>query len=113
MLIANRKVDILLALVLVLAIQGACFTCQGLSPTPTPTSSRRDALGRMVGAACAAIVTSTSTTQLTPAACWAASAVQDSVNVDSFLRTGMDAGGNMGVSSQAGKSRPETGVILR
>uniref|UniRef100_A0A7S0CCE2 Uncharacterized protein n=1 Tax=Proboscia inermis TaxID=420281 RepID=A0A7S0CCE2_9STRA len=39
--------------------------------------------------------------------------VQDTVNIDQFLRTGVDGGGNMGVSSQAGKSRPETGVILR
>lgn len=44
---------------------------------------------------------------------WAASAVQDSMDVDRFLRSGVDAGGNMGVSSQAGKSKPETGVFLR
>lgn len=43
----------------------------------------------------------------------AAAALQDSLDVDTFLRTGMDAGGNMGVSSQAGKSRPQTGVVLR
>lgn len=43
----------------------------------------------------------------------AASAVQDSVGVDDFLRTGVDLGGNMGVSSQAGKSRPQTGVVFR
>ncbi|CAB9530685.1 expressed unknown protein [Seminavis robusta] len=43
----------------------------------------------------------------------AAAAVQDSLDVQSFLKTGMDAGGNMGVSSQAGKSRPQTGVVLR
>jgi hypothetical protein len=43
----------------------------------------------------------------------AAAAVQDSVNIDAFLKTGMDMGGNMGVSSQAGKSRPQTGVVLR
>ena len=46
-------------------------------------------------------------------AAWGAAAVQDSLNVDSFLRNGQDLGGNMGVSSQAGKSRPETGVFLR
>jgi hypothetical protein len=44
---------------------------------------------------------------------WAASGVQDSMDVESFLRRGVDAGGNMGVSSQAGKSKPETGVYLR
>jgi hypothetical protein len=40
-------------------------------------------------------------------------AVQDSVDIDNFLRTGSDSGGNMGVSSQAGKSRPQTGVVFR
>jgi len=40
-------------------------------------------------------------------------AVQDSLDLDRFLRTGADSGGNMGVSSQAGKSRPQTGVVFR
>ena len=40
-------------------------------------------------------------------------AVQDSLDVRNFLRTGGDSGGNMGVSSQAGKSRPQTGVVFR
>lgn len=48
-----------------------------------------------------------------PQVVWGAAAVQDSMDVDSFLRNGQDIGGNMGVSSQAGKSRPETGVFLR
>ena len=39
--------------------------------------------------------------------------LQDSLNIENFLRTGVDTGGNMGVSSQAGKSRPQTGVIFR
>jgi hypothetical protein len=39
--------------------------------------------------------------------------VQDSLDVQNFLRTGVDGSGNMGVSSQAGKSRPETGVVFR
>lgn len=42
-----------------------------------------------------------------------ATAVQDSLDIDTFLRTGVDAGGGMTVSSQAGKSRPVTGVVLR
>jgi len=42
-----------------------------------------------------------------------AAAIQDTLNIDSFLRTGVDVGGPMGVSSQAGKSRPQTGVVLR
>jgi hypothetical protein len=71
------------------------------------TSSRRAALG-WIGGACAGIVTTGA-----PSTAWGASAVQDSVNVDSFMRTGVDSGGGMGVSSQAGKSRPETGVFFR
>ena len=43
----------------------------------------------------------------------AASAIQDTLEVNEFLRTGIDLGGNMGVSSQAGKSRPQTGVVFR
>lgn len=43
----------------------------------------------------------------------AAAAIQDTLGVDEFLRTGVDSGGNMGVSSQAGKSRPQTGVVFR
>jgi hypothetical protein len=39
-------------------------------------------------------------------------AVQDSLDVSNYLRTGNDSGGNMGVSSQAGKSRPQTGVVV-
>lgn len=42
-----------------------------------------------------------------------AAAIQDSLDVNDFLRTGVDSGGPMGVSSQAGKSRPQTGVVLR
>jgi len=37
--------------------------------------------------------------------------LQDRVNTDNFLRTGMDSS-PMGVSGQAGKSRPKTGVFL-
>lgn len=48
-----------------------------------------------------------------PRANAAAAAVQDSLQVDDFLRTGVDSGGTMGVSSQAGKSRPQTGVVFR
>lgn len=68
-------------------------------------TSRRNVLGGLVSA-CAAGA-------LAPAPAWSAAAVQDSVDVDAFLRKGVDIGGTMGVSSQAGKSRPETGVYLR
>ena len=42
-----------------------------------------------------------------------AAPVQDSLDIDNFIRTGVDLGGNMGVSSQAGKSKPLTGVVFR
>jgi len=41
-----------------------------------------------------------------------ASADEDGVNIDNFLKTGM-VQQPMGVSGQAGKMKPETGVILR
>lgn len=60
-------------------------------------------------------IAATATLSLSPKESFAATAsgVQDTLDVDQFIRTGVDAGGTMGVSSQAGKSRPETGVILR
>jgi hypothetical protein len=86
----------------------ALDVCQGLQQQQQQQQqqcSRRATFGLIASGLVVAASTSS------PA--WAASAVQDSMNVDSFLRTGMDFGGNMGVSSQAGKSRPVTGVFLR
>jgi hypothetical protein len=40
------------------------------------------------------------------------SKIPDALDVESFLRLGQ-VSNPMGVSGQAGKSRPETGVILR
>ncbi|GAX28125.1 hypothetical protein FisN_6Lh058 [Fistulifera solaris] len=40
-------------------------------------------------------------------------AAQESLDIETFLRTGIDTGGGMTVSSQAGKSRPQTGVVFR
>jgi len=72
------------------------YKCDGFSST-----NRRTALGWLSGA-CSGICSP-----------WAANAVQESLDVNNFLRTGIDLGGTMGVSSQAGKSRPITGVFLR
>jgi hypothetical protein len=69
------------------------------------TVNRRHVLATSVGALL--------TTALPIKHATAAPAVQDSLDVDNFLRTGVDLGGNMGVSSQAGKSRPQTGVVFR
>lgn len=88
-------------LVLALCISGQHV--YGLVETTTP--SRRETLRSILAGGVSLIVG-------TPSA-WGAAAVQDSLDVDQFLRSGMDLGGNMGVSSQAGKSRPETGVFLR
>mmetsp|Transcript_3922 Transcript_3922/g.9343 ORF Transcript_3922/g.9343 Transcript_3922/m.9343 type:complete len:313 (-) Transcript_3922:63-1001(-) len=72
-------------------------------------TSRRDILGELVSVCAAgALVVGGA-----PDPAWSAAAVQDSLDVDAFLRKGVDIGGTMGVSSQAGKSRPETGVYLR
>ena len=51
---------------------------------------------------------------LAPRTVWASGAdnVVDSLDVRDFLRKGVSSN-PMGVSGQAGKSRPETGVILR
>lgn len=70
--------------------------------------SRRNLLGGLVVAVCG-----TGALLVEPTPAWSAAAVQDSLDVDAFLRKGVDLGGTMGVSSQAGKSRPETGVYLR
>ncbi|KAL7474677.1 hypothetical protein ACHAW6_000639 [Cyclotella cf. meneghiniana] len=43
----------------------------------------------------------------------AAPAIQDSLPIEEFLRTGLDPSGPMGISAQAGKSRPITGVVFR
>lgn len=82
----------------------------GLQSNPNQRNepSRREIIGRIASTA-GLLVVGGCTTQ--PA--WSASAVQDSMDVEQFLRRGVDAGGGMGVSSQAGKSRPETGVFLR
>lgn len=66
------------------------------------TTTRRD-----FWSACAFVGTST----LAPSSSNAAA--QDSLDIETFLRTGIDTGGGMTVSSQAGKSRPQTGVVFR
>ena len=93
-------------------------TPQRRSPPDGPCTSRRDLLYQstvVTTSAAAAVALSgvfagaaTGLLLVRPAA-----AVQESLDVDAFLRTGLDSGGVMGVSSQAGKSRPETGVVLR
>ena len=77
------------------------------SSARNPSTTRRDTLGWFLATTVAV------GGGVVPTPAWAASALQDSLDVDSFLRTGVDPGGNMGVSSQTGKSKPETGVYFR
>ena len=106
-----------LLLLTILASSSEIFGLQNAKTTPNqhrlhesnPTAdiSRRNILGGLV-AACGA-----GALLVEPTPAWSAAAVQDSLDVDAFLSKGVDLGGTMGVSSQAGKSRPETGVYLR
>jgi hypothetical protein len=92
----------------------------------TVSASRRQALGWIVAAGVStAAATATaagggsrgialaSTDATSPAAAGPATAAQlGGFDIDDYLRTGLVAQ-PMGVSGQAGKSRPETGVVLR
>lgn len=76
--------------------------------------SRRHAVHWMISQA---VATAATTALFNPALAMAAESklkdkIPDRMDVDNFLRTGMVAN-PMGVSGQAGKSRPETGVLLR
>lgn len=78
-----------------------------ISETNLYAVNRRDVLWKAASAAAVVLTTQPKYAEAD------AAAIQDSLNVDNFLRTGVDGGGNMGVSSQAGKSRPQTGVVFR
>ena len=69
--------------------------------------SRRNALGWIVGSASSLITGTTAAFAEDPA-----DKIPERLNVDDYLRTGF-VSQPMGVSGQAGKSRPETGVVLR
>eukprot|EP00579_Thalassiosira_antarctica_P001629 CAMPEP_0201867194 /NCGR_PEP_ID=MMETSP0902-20130614/1521_1 /ASSEMBLY_ACC=CAM_ASM_000551 /TAXON_ID=420261 /ORGANISM="Thalassiosira antarctica, Strain CCMP982" /LENGTH=323 /DNA_ID=CAMNT_0048392315 /DNA_START=62 /DNA_END=1033 /DNA_ORIENTATION=+ len=83
------------------------------STTTALQISRRQVLSTSItGTIISAATASSILTTPTPANA-ADAGVQDSLAVNEFLRSGVDSGGNMGVSSQAGKSRPQTGVVFR
>merc|ERR1719261_857827 len=77
--------------------------CEGLS-TKQPATSRRDVLGSILGGGAFVASSLLTNTQ--------ASYAVETTDVDSFLRSGGVAM-PMGVSGQAGKAKPETGVLLR
>jgi hypothetical protein len=77
----------------------------GLAASKHTTASRRDFLWGTAGIAAIGIVATN-----TPNA--NAIDTSNAIDVESFSRTGMVAQ-PMGVSGQAGKSKPETGVVLR
>lgn len=66
--------------------------------------NRRQAMGAMLGTTGAAVVSISANAE--------DNEIPDRLNVDDYLRTGF-VSNPMGVSGQAGKSKPETGVILR
>jgi hypothetical protein len=82
---------------LIIAAQ-AVAVCEGLA---APTS-RRGALG-WIGSGATALIAGS------PLTAWADA---DEMDIDSFLRTG-GVSMPMGVSGQAGKSKPVTGIVLR
>ena len=78
--------------------------------SPASSCNRRRVLGWIGGAGAA-----TTTVIGNPSLGWAEAGTEtrpDSLNIDSFLASGGVAQ-PMGGSGQAGKSRPETGVVLR
>lgn len=77
----------------------------GLAP-PVASTTRRGALS-WIGGACISGCIASGGNNVAVAA-----DTPEGVDVDSYLRTGM-VPQPMGVSGQAGKSKPETGVILR
>ena len=91
-------------LFLLSAIQGLSL-CHGLA---APTASRRTALGWIAGAATGGWLSGGNPQAWADAGAGAGGIVE----IDEFLRTGMVAQ-PMGISGQAGKSKPETGVVLR
>jgi hypothetical protein len=95
MMVCNSKL-----LALVVAAQTS-VVCNGLAAP----ASRRTALGWIGGAASAGFGLISGGN---PQASWA---VEGNTDVDDFLRTGGVAM-PMGVSGQAGKGKPETGVFL-
>lgn len=73
-----------------------------------PIDDRRAFLNTAFLSTAAAAAAAATTTMIAPAPACA----EEVFDVDSFIKTGMVAN-PMGVSSQAGKSRPETNVVLR
>mmetsp|Transcript_1340 Transcript_1340/g.3088 ORF Transcript_1340/g.3088 Transcript_1340/m.3088 type:complete len:298 (-) Transcript_1340:59-952(-) len=94
---ARMKNKITLAAATLLYLQQVSIT-EGLS-TKQPVPSRRQALGSILGGGAAAILLPSLSNAM-------------ETDVDSFLRSGGVAM-PMGVSGQAGKAKPVTGVLLR
>jgi hypothetical protein len=86
------------SLILLLVASYDATWCNGLSPH----STRRSAFGLIGGACVGCIITSGAVAADTP----------EGVDVQNYIRTGM-VSMPMGVSGQAGKSKPVTGVVLR
>ena len=94
---------------LALFVAAASTTETARAWSSTGPHSRRQALEWMVGNTAAVVASST---VVMPGVSHAVAEQPEGVDVDEFLRTGT-YGMPMGVSGQSGKSRPETGVVLR
>eukprot|EP00545_Synedropsis_sp_CCMP1620_P001427 CAMPEP_0119013942 /NCGR_PEP_ID=MMETSP1176-20130426/9269_1 /TAXON_ID=265551 /ORGANISM="Synedropsis recta cf, Strain CCMP1620" /LENGTH=303 /DNA_ID=CAMNT_0006967071 /DNA_START=45 /DNA_END=956 /DNA_ORIENTATION=+ len=101
---------VFVAATLLISASGFAVNQQSTSRNSNPVvlNAMMDRRQAFTSAAAAALAVTVPTAAFADSA-----AVQDSLDIDNFLRTGGDAGGNMGVSSQAGKSRPQTGVVFR
>jgi hypothetical protein len=88
----------------------AWLLLQHLGPSDFPSNLRQEARRHWLRSLFTGAVVATASVTATSAQ---ALPLQESLDIDTFLRTGVDIGGNMGVSSQAGKSKPITGVVFR
>lgn len=94
--IMNNKIAFATMAIQILCLQQQLQTIEGLS---TKQPSRREALGSILGGGATVFLSQPSN-------------AVETTDVDSFLRSG-GVSMPMGVSGQAGKAKPETGVLLR
>lgn len=100
MALSNKSTILFVSCVALVSVQLPSI-CAGLSMKDNP--SRRQAIGSILGGGAAVFASALLPTD--------AQAVE-TTDIDDFLRTG-GVSMPMGVSGQAGKSKPETGVLLR
>jgi len=98
----SHKLPLIATMKSLLLVSSLCLAPAAHGLAEPAFTSRRSALKWFGAAAASGLATQPAFAESTP----------KSLDVDNFIRTGVVAN-PMGVSGQAGKSRPETGVILR